>query len=43
MEKALSIDGVKYAVLPHKNQVNPVSKSLLIPDNHGSRFTIEAI
>ena len=34
---------MKHSVIPHKMTVNPDGKSLLIIDNHGSRFSTEAI
>ena len=43
MEKQLFVDWLKHSVIPHKQEVNPDGKSLLILDNHGSRFSCEAI
>ena len=43
MEKLLFVDWLKHSVIPHKQEVNPDGKSLLILDNHGSRFSCEAI
>ena len=43
MEKVLFVDWLKHSVVPHKLNVNPDGTSLLIIDNHGSRFSTEAI
>lgn len=43
MEKELFVEWLKYSVVPHKQRVNPNQKSILIVDNHGSRFSAEAI
>ena len=43
MEKLLFTDWIKQSVIPHKQVHNPEGTSLLILDNHGSRFCIEAI
>ena len=43
MEKELFTEWIKHAVVPHKQQVNPEGTSLLIVDNHGSRFSVETI
>ena len=43
MEKELFADWLRKVVVPHKKKVNPDGSSLLILDNHGSRFSIEAI
>ena len=43
MEKELFVEWLKHSVVPHKMKVNPDGKSLLILDNHGSRFSTEAI
>ena len=43
MEKELFVEWLKHSVVPHKMKVNPDGKSQLILDNHGSRFSTEAI
>ena len=43
MEKPLYTDWIKQSVIPHKQVHNPEGMSLLILDNNGSRFCIEAI
>ena len=39
MEQNLFYEWIKRAVIPHKQTVNPDGKTLLIVDNHGSRFS----
>ena len=43
MEQNLFYEWIKRAVIPHKQTVNPDGKSLLIVDNHGSRFSTKSI
>ena len=43
MENKLFCDWIKYSVLEHKKHINPDGKSLLLVDNHVSRFSVAAI
>lgn len=43
MEQDLFVEWLKYDVIPHKQRVNPDGKSLIVLDNHGSRFSTRAI
>ena len=43
MEKELFVNWIEAAVIPHKHLNNPDGVSYLIVDNHGSRFSSEAI
>ena len=43
MELPLFTDWIKNAVIPHKNTVNKDGTSLLIVDNHSSRFSVATI
>ena len=43
MEKGLFVDWLKHSVIPHKMRINPDTISFLIIDNHGSRFSTNAI
>ena len=43
MEQELFVEWLGKSVIPHKQQVNPDKVSVLIVDNHGSRFSTAAI
>ena len=43
MEQNLFYEWIERAVIPHKQTFNPDGKSLLIVDNHGSRFSTKSI
>ena len=43
MEQDLFVEWLKMSVIPHKLKMNPNETSLIILDNHGSRFSTAAI
>ena len=43
MEKELFVEWLESAVIPHKKIINPDGVSVILLDNHGSRFSTRAI